>query len=198
MSALKPNTLLISEADYLEGEKLSAIKHEYIDGEVYAMSGASANHNRIAGNFFTALSIKLRNKPCQPYTSDMKVKIDSKFFYPDVLVDCSNLSGNSYFSESPTLLVEVLSKSTRQIDEKLKRQLYTQIPTLQEYVLIEQDFVDVEIIRRRTGWQSEHYFLGEDVSFEAVDLTISVEDIYYRVDNSDVIEWLEKKTAELA
>ena len=197
MSALQQRTVFISETEYLDGEQLSDIKHEYIDGEVYAMSGASANHNRIAGNLYRKLGNHLDNQPCQPYTSDMKVKIGSKFFYPDVLVDCSNLSGSSYFTESPTLLVEVLSKSTRQIDEKLKRQLYTQIPTLQEYVLIEQDFVDVEIIRRRTGWQSEHYFLGEDVSFESVDLTVSVEDIYYRVDNSDVKEWLEKKAAEL-
>ena len=194
MSALQQRTVFISETEYLDGEQLSDIKHEYIDGEVYAMSGASANHNRIAGNLYRKLGNHLDDQPCQPYTSDMKVKIGSKFFYPDVLVDCSNLSGSSYFTESPTLLVEVLSKSTRQIDEKLKRQLYTQIPTLQEYVLIEQDFVDVEIIRRRTGWQSEHYFLGEDVTLDAVDLTVSVEDIYYRVDNSDVKEWLEKTT----
>lgn len=194
MSALQQRTVFISETEYLDGEHISDIKHEYIDGEVYAMSGASANHNRIAGNLYRKLGNHLDNQPCQPYTSDMKVKIGSKFFYPDVLVDCSNLSGSSYFTESPTLLVEVLSKSTRQIDEKLKRQLYTQIPTLQEYVLIEQDFVDVEIIRRRTGWQSEHYFLGEDVTLDAVDLTVSVEDIYYRVDNSDVKEWLEKTT----
>ena len=197
MSALQQRTVFISETEYLDGEHISDIKHEYIDGEVYAMSGASANHNRIAGNLYRKLGNHLDNQPCQPYTSDMKVKIGSKFFYPDVLVDCSNLSGSSYFTESPTLLVEVLSKSTRQIDEKLKRQLYTQIPTLQEYVLIEQDFVDVEIIRRRTGWQSEHYFLGEDVTLDAVDLTVSVEDIYYRVDNSDVKEWLEKKAAEV-
>ena len=194
MSALQQRTVFISETEYLDGEHISDIKHEYIDGEVYAMSGASANHNRIAGNLYRKLGNHLDDQPCQPYTSDMKVKIASKFFYPDVLVDCSNLSGSSYFTESPTLLVEVLSKSTRQIDEKLKRQLYTQIPTLQEYVLIEQDFVDVEIIRRRTGWQSEHYFLGEDVTLDAVDLTVSVEDIYYRVDNSDVKEWLEKTT----
>lgn len=196
MPVPKQHLLAISEADYLAGEKISDIKHEYIDGDVYAMSGASANHNRIAGNIFTALNVHLRNNPCQPYTSDMKLKIDSKYFYPDVLVDCSNLTGKSYFTQTPTLIVEVLSKSTRQIDEKLKRALYTQIPSLQEYVLIEQDFVDVEIIRRRTGWQSEHYFLGEDISFEAADLTLSVEDIYYRVDNSDVAEWLAKKAAE--
>lgn len=120
MSALQQRTVFISETEYLDGEHISDIKHEYIDGEVYAMSGASANHNRIAGNLYRKLGNHLDNQPCQPYTSDMKVKIGSKFFYPDVLVDCSNLSGSSYFTESPTLLVEVLSKSTRQIDEKLK------------------------------------------------------------------------------
>ncbi len=197
MSTLKQAILTISEADYLAGEQFSDSKHEYMDGEVYAMSGASANHNRIAGNLYRKLGNHLEGKPCQPYTADMKVKVDNKFFYPDVLVDCANLAGNSYFTQTPTLIVEVLSKSTRQTDEKLKRALYTQIPTLQEYVLIEQDFVDVEIIRRRTGWQSEHYFLGEEMTFEAAGLTMSVEDIYYRVDNSDVAEWLEKKATEL-
>lgn len=196
MSVIYKNKALISEADYLEGEKHTNIKHEYIDGEVYAMSGASANHNRIAGNLFRKLGNVLENHPCQPYTSDMKVKIDSKYFYPDVLVDCSNLSGDSYFTESPVLIVEVLSKSTRQIDEKLKREVYLHIATLQEYILIEQDFVDVEIVRRSNGWRSEHYYLGEEITFESIGLTVSVEDIYSRVDNSDVKEWLEKKANE--
>ena len=126
----------------------------------------------------------------------MKIKVDSKYFYPDVLVDCSNLSGDSYFTESPVLIVEVLSKSTRQIDEKLKREVYLHIATLQEYILIEQDFVDIEIVRRSNGWRSEHYYLGEEISFESIGLTVSVEDIYSRVDNSDVKEWLERKAAE--
>lgn len=78
MSVIYKNKALISETDYLEGEKHTNIKHEYIDGEVYAMSGASANHNRIAGNIFRKLGNALENHPCQPYTSDMKVKIDMK------------------------------------------------------------------------------------------------------------------------
>lgn len=197
MSVIYKNKALISETDYLEGEKHTNIKHEYIDGEVYAMSGASANHNRIAGNLFRKLGNVLENHPCQPYTSDMKVKIDSKYFYPDVLVDCSNLSGDSYFTESPVLIVEVLSKSTRQIDEKLKREVYLHIATLQEYILIEQDFVDVEVVRRSNGWRSEHYYLGEEITFESIGLTVSVEDIYSRVDNSDVKEWLEKTANEV-
>lgn len=196
MSVVYKNKSLISEAEYLEGEHYTDVKHEYVDGEVYAMSGASANHNRIAGNLFTAFNIYLKNQPCQPYTSDMKVKVDSKYFYPDVLVDCSNLSGDSYFTQSPILIVEVLSKSTRQIDEKLKREVYLQIETLQEYILIEQDFVDVEVVRRSNGWRSEHYYLGEEISFASIGVTVSVEDIYSRVDNSDVKEWLEKKANE--
>lgn len=183
----------ISEAEYLESELYSEIKHEYIDGNVYAMSGASANHNRIAGNLYRKFGNHLENKPCQPYTSDMKVKIDSKYFYPDLLVECSDLAGDSYFTNSPILLVEVLSESTRKMDKKFKHDLYLSIPSLQEYVLIEQDVVDVEVIRRRTGWQSEHYFLGEEVTFESIALTVSVEDIYHRVDNSEVKTWLKQK-----
>lgn len=192
MAVVYKNKSPISEADYLEGEKHTDIKHEYVDGEIYAMSGASANHNRIAGNLFRKFGNALENQSCQPYTSDMKVKVGSQYFYPDVLIDCSDMSGDSYFTESPVLIVEVLSKSTRQIDEKLKREVYLQIATLQEYILIEQDFVDVEVIRRSNGWRSEHYYLGEEMTLESIGLTISVEDIYHRVDNSDVKDWLER------
>lgn len=183
----------ISEADYLDGEKISDIKHEYMDGQVYAMSGASANHNLLAGNIYTAFNVHLKKKPCRPYTSDMKVKTGSRYFYPDVLVDCSDIAGDSHFTESPVILLEVLSKSTRRMDETTKRLAYTQIPTLQEYVLIEQDIVNVEVMRRETHWQSEHYYLGDDVTFNAVGLTIAVAEIYDRVKNEDVREWLEQQ-----
>ena len=184
---------VISEDDYLEGEKTSDIKYEYIDGYVYAMAGASNNHNLIVGNVFLALANHLKKKPCRPYVSDMKVKIGSKYFYPDVLVDCSQLTGDSYYTEQPTILVEVLSKSTRRTDETIKRMAYMQIPSLQEYVLIEQDIVDVEVIRRATGWLSEHYFLGDELTLSSINLTLSVEDIYDRVQNGDVKEWLENQ-----
>jgi Uma2 family endonuclease len=123
----------------------------------------------------------------------MKVKIGSKYFYPDVLIDCSQLAGDSYYTEQPTILVEVLSKSTRRTDETIKRMAYMQIPSLQEYVLIEQDFVDIEIIRRETGWLSEHYFMGDEFTLNSIDVTLSVEDIYERVQNNDVKEWLESQ-----
>ena len=183
----------ISEQEYLAGEQISELKYEYIDGYVYAMSGASNNHNLIAGNVFATLANHLKKKPCRPYISDMKVKIGSRYFYPDVLVDCSNLTGDSYYTEQPIILVEVLSKSTRRMDETTKRMTYMQIPSLQEYILIEQDFVDVEIIRRETGWLSEHYFLGDELTLSSIGLTLTVEDIYERVQNNDVKEWLESQ-----
>lgn len=194
MLAVKQD-VLISEADYLEGEKVSEIKHEYIDGYVYAMSGASINHSRIAGNVYRKIGNHLEGKPCQPYTSDVKVKIGSKYFYPDVMVDCADSDG--YYTETPVIIVEVLSKSTRRTDQTIKRLAYTQIATLQEYVLIEQDFVDVEVIRRSNGWQSEHFYLGDEVTLKAIGLTLTVEEIYTRVKNEDMSEWLEKQQALL-
>jgi Uma2 family endonuclease len=196
MSIAEDNYRRISETDYLQGELVSDIKHEYIDGEVFAMSGAKANHNRIASNVQGEFRNHLKGKPCESFPSDMKVKINSKYFYPDVMVVCSGISGDATFTESPTLIVEVLSKSTRRMDETIKREAYLSIPTLEEYVLIEQDFVDVEVVRKKEGWRPSHYFMGDEVRFESLDLNLSVEEIYDRVDNEDVTEWLEKKARE--
>ncbi|MCX7110881.1 MAG: Uma2 family endonuclease [Proteobacteria bacterium] len=192
---LKDHDHLISEEEYLKGELTSEIKHEYIDGYVYAMSGASKNHNRIAGNIFLEFGNHLKKTPCEPFTSDMKVKVGSKYFYPDVTVVCDDKTQAEYYTESPTILVEVLSKSTRRRDEKLKRMIYQTIPTLQEYVLIEQDFVDVEVCRCSEGWVSNHFFLGDEVTFESIALTVSVEEIYARVENEDVRTYFEEKAA---
>ena len=186
----------ISEAEYLAGEKIAEIKHEYIDGEVFAMAGASASHNRISLNVARKFGNHLEGKPCQPYISDMKVNVGTKYFYPDVLVDCSGLNDDSHVTQSPTLIVEVLSKSTRRTDETIKRIAYTQINTLLEYVLIEQDFVDIEVIRRRNGWQSEHFYLGDSVTFEAIGLTLMVEEIYDRVNNPELVEWRQLQAIE--
>ncbi|RZK15358.1 MAG: Uma2 family endonuclease, partial [Flavobacterium sp.] len=131
----------ISEQEYLEGELLTDIKHEYIEGEVYAMAGAHRNHVRLSDNVLGILLAHLKGKPCQPFGSDMKVKVGKNYFYPDVIVDCSD-DEHDYYTKFPTIIVEVLSKSTRQKDKTLKRDLYLTIPTLQEYIMIEQDFVD--------------------------------------------------------
>ena len=182
--------LLMTEEAYLLAEESADYKSEYIDGRVYAMAGAKANHNRIAGNIHGAFHAHLKGKPCQPYVSDMKVKIGSKFFYPDVLVDCSTLSGDSVYTDHPTLIVEVLSASTRRLDETTKRMAYLQIPTLLEYVLIEQEFVKVEVLRRSEGWMPARYYLGDEVTFESIGLTVPVADLYDRVENGDMAAWV--------
>ncbi|MDD2725118.1 MAG: Uma2 family endonuclease [Methylovulum sp.] len=194
MSAnLQIKTFWMSEDEYLEGELISETKHEYIDGEVFAMAGASRNHERIAGNIYRHLGNHLQGKPCEPFSSDLKVKVGSKFFYPDAMVVCDEPNPHSYYSQSPTLIVEVLSKSSRRMDETTKRLAYQSIPSLQEYVLIEQDFVDVEVCRLSQGWVSEHYFWGDSVCFESVGLTLTVAEIYDRVDNEEVLGLLQQE-----
>lgn len=188
---LKQEVEWISEADYLQGELVSEIKHEYIDGVVYAMTGASKNHQRITGNVFSGLKAHLKTTPCEPFSSDIKVRVGSKFFYPDVMVVCEDDSDNAYYSETPVIIVEVLSKSTRRMDETAKKFAYQTLPSLQEYVLIEQDFVDVEVCRRSEGWVSRHYFMGDSVTFESVGLILPVTDIYERVDNDDVTSFVD-------
>jgi Uma2 family endonuclease len=192
MLAIK-TTDLISVENYLTGELTSDIKHELIDGCVYAMAGASANHERISVNVLRKFGNHLENMPCEPFGSDMKLRINSNFFYPDVMVDCRFDNSEPYFTQTPIIIVEVLSKSTRKKDTTLKFMSYINIPSLQEYVLIEQDFVDVQVFRRSEGWLARHYFLGDEVTFKSIGLTLPVEDIYHRVQNDDMVEFLANK-----
>ncbi|MFZ4790711.1 MAG: Uma2 family endonuclease [Candidatus Competibacteraceae bacterium] len=188
--ALNQPLHFISEQDYLAGELMSMVKYEYIHGDVYAMAGASKNHDKIAGNIFAKFHLHLEKTACMPFSSDVKVKVENDYFYPDVTVVCDENSGDSYYTESPIIIVEVLSKSTRRMDQTLKRQAYQTLPSLEEYVLIEQDSVDVEICRRANHWQSEHYYLGDVVYFAAIDLHLPVGAIYARVVNPDMQEFL--------
>lgn len=188
---LKPKNInIVTEDNYLQGELISEIKHELIDGCVYAMAGASANHERIAGNVYRKFGNHLEGSPCEPFGSDIKVKVGSNFFYPDVSVDCHFDESQPYYVESPIIIVEVLSKATRKIDETVKLLSYINIPSLQEYVLIEQDYVDIQVIRRHESWLPRHYFLGDEITFESINLTLPVEEIYARVHNEEMLEFL--------
>lgn len=186
----------ISEAEYLAGELISEIKHEYIGGEVYAMAGASRSHNIIASNIARKFGNHLENTPCITFSSDMKVKANGDFFYPDVSVVCDDLQGDDYYTESPIIIVEVLSKSTRRRDKSTKFQAYKTLPSLQEYVLIDQDFVEIEVCRKSANWFPARYFLGDEVTFESIGLTLSVADIYQRVENEEMQEYWQQLTIE--
>ena len=186
----------LTEAEYLHGEQFSDIKHEYIYGDVYAMVGASRNHERLSGNVFVALLAHLKDLRCETFMSDIKVKADGHYFYPDVIVVCDDEQGDDYYTEKPVIIVEVLSKGTRRNDKSLKMTAYKTLPSLQEYVLIEQDCVDIEVCRRVNGWVSEHYFLGDEVTFTSLDLTLAVADIYARVTNEDMSDYLQQLANE--
>jgi Uma2 family endonuclease len=196
MLAIK-NTDLISVEDYLKGELTSDIKHELIDGCVYAMAGSSDNHDYISGNIYRKFGNHLENSTCRPFTSDKRLKTSTgNFRYPDCMVVCDKDDESQYYKTKPILLVEVLSRSTRKTDEKDKLIEYINIPTLQEYVLIEQDYVDITVYRKSDNWRSVHYFLGETLYFESIDLTLSVEEIYHRVQNDDMAEFLTNKAEQ--
>lgn len=180
----------MTEDEYLRTEPLSAVRREYIDGRVYAMAGGSTNHNILSTNVLRKLGNHLEGTPCITFMSDIKVSIGQSYVYPDVIVDCSPTT-NEGFATSPVIIVEVLSKSTRKLDTSTKLLRYINLPTLKEYVLIEQDFVAVQVLRKQNHWQSEYFYLGDQVTFDSINLTLSVEDIYARVKNDDMQEFMQ-------
>jgi Uma2 family endonuclease len=182
----------ISESEYLEIEQHSDIKHEYINGEIWAMAGASLAHNILTSNVSRYFGNHLEGTRCTAVSSDLKVKADCSFFYPDVVVLCSD-ENDDFYIEQPLILVEVLSKSTEKFDKTLKMECYKTLPSLQEYVLVEQDKVEIMVCRRSKNWAAEFFFLGDYVTFESIGLTIAVETIYQRVKNQDVIDYLQQK-----
>lgn len=121
----------ISVENYFEGEKVSQLKHEYVNGEVYAMAGASDKHHRIAANLFIKLDSHLEDSDFEAFIVDMKLKADEKtFYYPDVFVSCDESPESRFYREEPVLIIEVLSPSTRVIDRREKLRVYQQIPSL--------------------------------------------------------------------
>ncbi len=137
---LKREKLVITAEEYLAGEEFSEIKHEFIDCKVYALSGDSKNHERIAGNIYRKIGNFLDNSPCEPFSSDVKVKVKNDFFYPDAMVVCDDQTNHPYYTETPTIIVEVLSKSTRRNDETIKRNAYQSIATLNLEKSVEHGF----------------------------------------------------------
>ncbi|MGZ8946618.1 MAG: Uma2 family endonuclease [Methylococcaceae bacterium] len=185
----------ISEEDYLQGELLAETKYEYIDGQVHAMVGASENHNLLSVNLLTELKNRLKGTPCRTFIADMKVKVGGNFFYPDVMVVFQEDNDSEYYKTAPVIVVEVLSKSTRRFDQTDKRLRCQRIPTLEEYVLIEQDKGEIQVFSKKDQWQSFYYYLGDEITFSSLGITVPVEDIYYQVNNEDVLDFLREKSA---
>jgi Uma2 family endonuclease len=181
------SNIKLTEQAYLNGERHAKTKHEYVNGDAYAMAGSSEDHNIISGNFFAEIRQKLKGKPCQAFIADMKIKAGTNFFYPDVMVVCTQDDADTkYVKHAPTIIVEVLSTGTRKNDITLKKLAYLNLPSLQEYVLIEQDKCEIEVFRRNKSWTSTYYVLGDTINFESLDIIITVEEIYDNIKNDDI------------
>lgn len=175
----------ITIAEYIEGEELSEIRHEYIYGEVYAMAGASTTHNRIVTNIGFRIDERLGNSRCEAFLESVKLKADeATFYYPDVMVACDENPESAYYRQEPILLVEVLSPSTERIDRNEKLTVYKNIPTLHEYLIVWQDEIRAELHRKQSdnSWTSEVYDeIEAEIRFDSIDLDLTLAEIYRRV-----------------
>ena len=182
--SLPREKIRLSVAAYLAGERDSAVRHEYVSGQAYAMAGASARHNRIAGNIFGRLNDHLDGAECEPFISDMKIRVaPDLFYYPDVVVTCDPPGGDPYFRTAPRLIIEVLSPTTERIDRHEKLAAYRNCPSVEEYALVSQEGMMIELHRRSNdGWQTEIFTEPEEAcAFASVGLMLRLRDIYRNV-----------------
>jgi Uma2 family endonuclease len=174
----------LTEQEYLDLETHSKIRHEYVDGYIFAMSGATKKHNRIAGNLYSRFLLQIRGTACQAYLSDVKIKIPDKrtYYYPDVLVGCDPTDDESdYCLNRPCLIIEVLSKSTKQVDKREKLLAYQTLASLQEYVLVSQYQRHIEVYWRdeQGQWRKDTYQEDQDqICFRCIDLQVSLAEVY--------------------
>lgn len=179
----------LSVADYLAGELDSDIKYEYVNGRVYAMAGGKNIHHRIASRALVALAVKLAETQCEAYNSDAKVRvqIQSKtyFYYPDAMVVCDSNPDDDTYQDRPVLIVEVISESTRRIDEGEKADHYLTIPTLQAYILLEQSAPAARVFQRGpTGQFEESIFTRPDstICINALNLQLPLCEVYVGIE----------------
>lgn len=175
----------LSETDYLVGEELPGLRHEYVQGQIYAMTGASKVHGTLALNIASLLRTHLRGSPCRAWTADMKVHVAAAraYYYPDVVVTCSpqdlDASAPKNHLTAPQVIVEVLSASTEQVDRREKWLNYRQLPSLREYVLIDQERQWIEVFRRGDeGWLHEISLPGQTLTLRSLDLQLAMDEIY--------------------
>lgn len=177
----------ISIEDYLESEKISEIKHEYVDGEVFAMAGTSKSHNRIIRNILNKIQDKLNETDCEAFFVDIKVFVEkfNRFYYPDLLVVCGEDVESEYYTQKPKLIIEVLSPSTALTDRREKMFIYKEIDSVEEYILIEQDKIYAEVYRRRRDsglWDWIEFFPEEEIEFASVGFKMLMSEIYEGVE----------------
>lgn len=185
MTTLTQHQARISIEDYLEGEHLGDIKHEYLGGQVVAMVGATRSHNRIAGALYACLLPAARHKGCGLFMADMKVRIDhadeSDFYYPDVVVSCAATDKHPLYTASPCLIVEVLSPSTERIDTREKLLAYRLLPSLREYLLLRQDRMQADLYQLSDEGRWQHTVFtqpDEALALRCLEMAVDLRDVY--------------------
>ena len=173
----------ISFEEYLRLEELNASKHEWLDGIVYMMAGGTFEHGRLVDNVLVTLRQRLGGRPCQPYSGNFLVRTPSGLgAYPDVMIFCGEIQGDvadpRRAATNPTVLIEVLSDSTEEYDRGEKFESYKSIGSLEDYVLVHQNERKVEVFSRRDGWARHLACGGESIEIPAVDVRLSVDEIY--------------------
>jgi Uma2 family endonuclease len=178
----------ITIAEYLAGEELSDVKHEYLGGTVHAMAGATNQHNAIAVNALLSLGAQLRGKSCRPFNSDTKVRIEypdhTRFYYPDALVVCHPNPPTDHFQDHPVFIIEVLSDSTRRADLGEKRDAYLTIPTLKVLMFVEPESPSVIAHRRKSegGFAVEvHSEIDAIIPLPEIDASLPLAELYEQV-----------------
>lgn len=168
--------------EYLRGERAGEVRHEFVNGDLYAMTGASRAHNRIALNLAVWLRDHGQSRGCEVFIGDVKVHIadrsDERFYYPDVMLVCEADAADDYFVERPCLVVELLSPTKERAYRSDKFFAYRRLTSLQEIVLIAQDTYRVEVYRRRTGWNLEVYGARERLRLDCVEAELGVGEVY--------------------
>lgn len=172
--------------EYLEMEELATEKHEYYQGEIFAMSGAKHQHNVVKKNIYSSLLSKLKGKPCQPWDSDSRVHIQKNtlFTYPDISVVCGDpefLNNDEWNLLNPTVIIEILSPSTKNYDRGDKFNLYRDIPSLKEYILVEPEKISIEAfyINQNGQWELKEYKnLNDILEIKAIQFAMPLMDVY--------------------
>ncbi len=176
-----------SESDYLAYEAQSPVRHEYIAGEIFAMTGASIRHNVIALNLASALRTHLKGTPCRALIEGVKLRLrkEQSYFYPDVMVTCEDrlqeLDSQQQIVEAPLVVIEILSPTTEATDRREKLRAYRTLPSLKEYLLVSQEQAQVEIYRRRgdIGWDIITYEPGDTVEIASLEIKLGMDEIYF-------------------
>jgi len=196
MNALPEKKEKMTSEEYLNFEISSDVRHEFFNGEIFAMTGASLKHNRVSTNTVIELGGKLKaaKSSCSVFANDMRVKIQEKdnYVYPDIVVTCGDIElDNDKFDTllNPMVIIEILSDSTEIYDRGKKFQNYQLIKSLQEYILISQDQCFVEQFVRQEDFTSWKYFsykdLDQSVKIESINCNLVLSDIYYQIFEKD-------------